>query len=222
MATKTNKVAAKSKPAAKPAGKMVASFPEGKDPEKEKAYAAMALMPSVNAALVLETYTKATLGEQSLAALMESVSEGMEEVSAGNLKRAEAMLFGQAQALQAVFMTLARRAASQEYLKQWEAYMRMALKAQNQCRMTLETLALVKNPPIVIAKQANINNGGQQQVNNGQPGSTVPASAHVPGVARGGASESPGSLALEADADPTRRLSPSVEGVAQSSQGVPR
>ena len=42
--------------------------------------------------------------------------------------------------------------------------MRMAMKAQNQCRMTLETLATIKNPPVVFAKQANINNGGQQQV----------------------------------------------------------
>ena len=70
-------------------------------------------------------------------------------------------------ALQAIFMNLARRAASPEYLKQWEAYLRMAMKAQNQCRMTLETLATIKNPPVVFARQANINNGGQQQVNNG-------------------------------------------------------
>ena len=43
----------------------------------------------------------------------------------------------------------------------------LALKAQNQCRMTLETLATIKNPPVVFARQANINNGGHQQVNNG-------------------------------------------------------
>ena len=33
--------------------------------------------------------------------------------------------------------------------------------------MTMETLANVKNPPVVYAKQANIKNGGRQQVNNG-------------------------------------------------------
>jgi hypothetical protein len=44
--------------------------------------------------------------------------------------------------------------------------MRVALKAQNQCRMTLETLATVTNPRVVYAKQANIANG-PQQVNNG-------------------------------------------------------
>ena len=44
--------------------------------------------------------------------------------------------------------------------------MRLALKAQAQCRATIETLAALKNPPIVIARQANISNG-PQQVNNG-------------------------------------------------------
>jgi len=39
------------------------------------------------------------------------------------MKRPEAMLYGQAQALQAIFMNLARRATKQEYLKQWESYL---------------------------------------------------------------------------------------------------
>ena len=45
-------------------------------------------------------------------------------------------------------------------------YLRLALKAQGQCRATLETLATIKNPPTVFARQANIANG-PQQVNNG-------------------------------------------------------
>jgi hypothetical protein len=44
--------------------------------------------------------------------------------------------------------------------------MRLALKAQSQCRATLETLSAIKNPPVVFARQANITNG-PQQVNNG-------------------------------------------------------
>lgn len=80
------------------------------------------------------------------------------------------MLVGQAHALQSIFMSLARRAANQDYLKQHETYLRMALKAQNQSRMTLETLAKIKNPPVIFAKQANINQGnGNQQVNNSTP-----------------------------------------------------
>jgi hypothetical protein len=147
-------------------GIMVATFPEPANPEEAAAMATMALRPSVNAAAVVECYTK-PLGEQDLGALVDSLSDGMGDVWAGDMKRAEAMLYGQAHALQAIFMNLARRASSQEYLKQWEAYLRMAMKAQNQCRMTLETLAAIKNPPVVFARQANINHGGQQQVNNG-------------------------------------------------------
>jgi hypothetical protein len=44
--------------------------------------------------------------------------------------------------------------------------MRVALKAQAQCRATLETLAAIKNPPLVYAKQANVTTG-PQQINNG-------------------------------------------------------
>ena len=43
--------------------------------------------------------------------------------------------------------------------------MRLAFKAQNQCRATLETLAEIKNPkPTAFIKQQNI--GVNQQVNN--------------------------------------------------------
>jgi hypothetical protein len=45
--------------------------------------------------------------------------------------------------------------------------MMFALKAQAQCRATLEALAEIKNPrPVSFVKQANISNG-PQQVNNG-------------------------------------------------------
>jgi len=61
------------------------------------------------------------------------------------------------------------RARNQEHLKPMEAFLRMALKAQSQCRMTLETLAMTKNPPIVLAsRQTNIAHG-PQQVNNSPP-----------------------------------------------------
>ena len=46
----------------------------------------------------------------------------------------------------------------------FERFMKLAFKAQSQCRATFETLALLKNPP-VFTRQANI--AGQQVVNNG-------------------------------------------------------
>lgn len=158
----------KPQPAARSKGRTEARPAAAPDPDHSEALARMALRPSVNAAAVVSVYT-ATLGlkDDDIGTLMDRLNEDVKDVWAGDMKRAEAMLFAQAHALQAIFMTLARRATTQEYLKQWEAYLRMGLKAQNQCRMTLETLATIKNPPVVIARQANINNGGQQQVNNG-------------------------------------------------------
>ncbi len=44
--------------------------------------------------------------------------------------------------------------------------MRLALKAQSQCRATIESLAEIKNPrPVAFVQQANIAHG-PQQVNN--------------------------------------------------------
>jgi hypothetical protein len=44
----------------------------------------------------------------------------------------------------------------------FEANMRMALRAQAQCARTIEVLSALKNPPVVIAKQANVTTGPQQ------------------------------------------------------------
>ena len=88
-------------------------------------------------------------------------------VHKGDLKQAEAMLISQAVALESIFAEMARRANNNlgKNLDIAERYMRMSLKAQNQCRATLETLAELKSPTTVFAKQANIANG-PQQVNN--------------------------------------------------------
>ena len=139
------------------------------DKEKTEHIAKVTLMPCTNAAAVVAEYAKA-FGEQDVQTLMEQLRTTFDQVNNGDLQHCEAMLVGQAHALQSIFMSLARRAANQEYLKQLETYLRMALKAQNQSRMTLETLAKIKNPPVIFAKQANINQGnGNQQVNNGTP-----------------------------------------------------
>lgn len=98
-----------------------------------------------------------------LAAQLMSQAEAAQK---GDLSRAEGMLMVQAHTLDAIFNNLAQRAAAAQNMPQLEQNMRLALKAQSQCRATLESLAAIKNPPIVYAKQANIANG-PQQVNNG-------------------------------------------------------
>lgn len=92
--------------------------------------------------------------------------EQSESVHRGDLKRAESMLMAQATALQSIFAKLVEKGMDGLNLQTFEINMRMALRAQNQCRATLETLAAIKNPPVVFAKQANVTTG-PQQVNNG-------------------------------------------------------
>lgn len=141
-----------------------------------KNVARLTMTASANAAAVMDKYTANIFGETSFVAMVDDLAASIEDVQGGDLKRCEAMLMGQAQALQSIFVSFARRAQDQEYQNNLESFFRMALKAQNQCRMTLETLATIKNPPVVFAKQANIANG-PQQVNNGVSASPPPAHA---------------------------------------------
>ena len=139
-----------------------------KEPDAKFASRALAAInPNANASAVIQEYGK-VFGEHGFAELMAAMKEASAGVQGGDMKPVEAMLIAQAQALQAIFMNFSRRALNQNYQKTLESFFRMALKAQNQCRMTLETLANIKNPPVVYAKQANIAHG-HQQVNNGVP-----------------------------------------------------
>lgn len=163
---------AKKKPASSPE-------PKRQDPKALKvarqptetpadALAHTSLRPTVQAALTLLDYNK-SFGELSINTLVDDLSKQCELASGGDLKRAEAILTAQAHTLDAIFNSLARRAALNmgEYINAAETYLRLALKAQVQCRATLETLAAIKNPqPVAFVKQANIAHG-PQQVNNG-------------------------------------------------------
>lgn len=146
----------------------VATHTDDKDVDSALDLADLVTRPSMNAAAVMTEYGK-PFGNLEVEALAAVLSVQIKEINGGDLHRAEAMLYAQAHALQSIFMNFSRRALNQDYQRHLESFMRMALKAQNQCRMTLETLATIKNPPVVFARQANINNGGQQQVNNGSP-----------------------------------------------------
>lgn len=141
-----------------------------KDKEKAKAvYAKAALSPSLYAGAIIQQYGNALFGKDSidLHYLEEAIKQSAEAINSGDMKAVEAMLYGQAVALQTMFVNLARRADCQEgRLDNIDTLMKLAFKAQNQCRMTLETLSNVKNPPVVYARQANITSG-PQQVNNG-------------------------------------------------------
>ncbi len=124
------------------------------------------LSPTIQNAVGVHAWSKFA-GEADLAETVADLREQVKEVQAGEMGRVEAMLYGQALTLQTIFTSLARKAVAQEYLKQFQVNLTLALKAQAQCRATLAALAEIKNPrPVSFVQQANIAHG-PQQVNNG-------------------------------------------------------
>lgn len=123
--------------------------------------------PEVQAAAVIQAFEG---DNHEVNALIRELTVQAEAVRRGDMGRAETMLIAQAHVLDEIFANLARRSHANMkagYLDATERYMRLALKAQSQCRTTLETLAEIKNPrPVAFVKQANIAHG-PQQVNNG-------------------------------------------------------
>lgn len=130
--------------------------------------ARLALMPSLNGASVIHAYQGNVMGKDVDVNLMvDYLRTTFTEVKGGDLHTLEAMLISQATALQTIFTSLARRAQSQEYQKNLEAFLGLALKAQAQSRATISALVDLKYPrQATFVKQANIANG-PQQVNNG-------------------------------------------------------
>jgi hypothetical protein len=130
-------------------------------------HAALVTSPELAAFRAINAVEAKGLGAQiDTPALLEQLRAQSALINRGDMKQAEAMLINQATALQSLFSRLTERGMGCDQVAAFEANMRMALRAQSQCRATLETLATIKNPPIVYAKQANITNGSQQ-VNNG-------------------------------------------------------
>jgi hypothetical protein len=140
--------------------------PAGKpDEDRAVAIARTVLRPTVQAAITLKEYGK-SYGDLDLGGLIDSLTEQTRASSDGDLKRAEAMLTTQAHTLDAIFNNLARRAINAEYMDNLDRYLKLALRAQSQCRATWEALATIKNPPVAgYVRQANIAHG-PQQVNN--------------------------------------------------------
>jgi len=142
---------------------------KGADEDDAAAMARTVISPTVRGAVATQSFSGA-YGETELQSLINELGKQCKQVHGGNLQRTESLLTTQAHTLDAIFNELARRAALNmgEYINATDRYLRLALKAQSQCRATLETLAAIKNPPVIYAKQANIANG-PQQVNNGLP-----------------------------------------------------
>tara|TARA_B100001989_G_scaffold243571_1_gene211409 strand:- start:3629 stop:4264 length:636 start_codon:yes stop_codon:yes gene_type:complete len=132
--------------------------------DKDKATAQKYLCPEVLAGASIKSQYKND-DDIDVNHLVIELTAQSKLVHEGDLKRAESMLISQAHTLDSLFAELLSRSRMNmgEYMNAAEKYMRLALKAQSQCRTTLEALAEIKNPKPYIQN----NKAQYQQVNNG-------------------------------------------------------
>ena len=94
-------------------------------------------------------------------------------VENGDLKRAEGLLIAQAHSLDALFGYFARKASTSQYVDHLKLYMNIGLRAQSQCRATLETLAEIKKPPPLYSEQQGTVPAGKPRFSNACPQNTA-------------------------------------------------
>ncbi len=186
------------------------------DDEKGRAYARLLNSPELAAHRVISMMQPKSLADDlDWPTMLATLQDQATAVQGGDLAHAEAMLINQASALQALFVRLSERAMEQSHMPNLEGFMRLSLRAQSQCRGTLETLAAIKNPPIVYARQANVTTG-PQQINNG---TATLSQAREFGNQQTQLSESanellpnPGASSLTSQADPTLEAVGEIDG----------
>jgi hypothetical protein len=136
---------------------------------KQEALVRTYIQPTLNAGYTMRTAMKRDFGELDLADVAGELQDQCAAVQRGDLARPEAVLTAQAHMLDAVSNGLMRLAyRNMDNFDVAERLFRLAFKAQSQGRATIETLATIKNPPMVFARQANVTSG-PQQINNGVP-----------------------------------------------------
>ena len=91
-------------------------------------------------------------------ALARTVQESRQKIARGDYSEVEEQLITQAVALQRIFEVYTQKMISESYHESQRIFGQIALKAQSQCRKTLNTLVELKNPKNLtfIKEQSNI------------------------------------------------------------------
>ena len=133
----------------------------------EKALARALLRPEVRHAYVAASYAGKLTGGPLTAPdgpdYIDPLQVAMKAAEGGDLAAVSRMLIAQALNLDAMFTEFARRSALNmgEHLPATEKYGRLALKAQTNCRTTLEALARLHQPREQTVRHVHVNDGGQ-------------------------------------------------------------
>lgn len=143
---------------------------EQKEKSREQQVAEISLNPITLNTNTARVFSSGIFGELAITESLEVVRKMTDVVVQGsNLNELEELLTTQAVALNGIFNYLALRAHTNigHCPETVEKYMKLALKAQSQCRSTIEAINEIKNPSSAptFVKQANI--GNAVQVNNG-------------------------------------------------------
>lgn len=148
-------------PAAKPADQLQIAEVPGKS--ETRRLADISVEPAAHAMAAARLYNKGSFGEQGVTDIYDAVSDHVKAAERGDLSHQRAMLAAQADALNAIFTEMARRAACNmgEYLNATQLYLRLGLKAQAQCRATIEALDRIANGHVQTVKHVHVNEGGQ-------------------------------------------------------------
>lgn len=132
--------------------------------DKKKAMADLAIDPTIRGAYSISYFSHDFLEEMGLTELQENLKNAINKIKdSDDLSEVEALLATQAVTLDVLFHKLAMMGMQKEHLEQFKSILNLAFKAQNQSRMTMATLAEIKNPQPYIQN----NRAEYQQVNNG-------------------------------------------------------
>lgn len=157
----------KAKPAAGSEPNNTLVVEQTRDETGAQAMARKLLEPHLRHALSASTFAGKVLGSDIEGPGIMDFVDHMQNVTgkaeAGDLTIASRLLAAQAITLDSMFTELARRAALNmgEYLDAAERYGRLALKAQSNCRATVEALAKLHQPREQTVRHVHVNEGGQ-------------------------------------------------------------
>lgn len=134
-----------------------------------QAMARKLLEPSLRHALSASAFAGKVLGDVEGPGIMDfvgHVQSATGKAKKGDLAMASEMLAAQAITLDSMFTELARRTALNmgEYIGAAERYGRLALKAQSNCRATVEALAKLHQPREQTVRHVHVSEGGQAAI----------------------------------------------------------
>lgn len=132
-----------------------------------QALARKLLQPTLKNAAAASAFTDRMMGKElglpGIGDYADHVHSMSEKAANGEVAMASKILAAQAITLDSMFAEMARRAALNmgEYINAAERYGRLALKAQGNCRATLEALAKLHQPREQTVRHVHVNEGGQ-------------------------------------------------------------